>query len=138
MAAIASCVTQGSLLASLGSWLLWGSSNISDGLAALFQEFVAVLILLGAVGHFISAFLVARRWLPWRIVGGLLGGSLTTIFAYAAIWLGLDEVRYVEYAPAHDPNAWPPVLAFAMAALWVLAFGPIAATLVKPSSEPSG
>jgi hypothetical protein len=134
LAAIASSATQGLVLVTLGTVLLWQSSNIPDGLAAMAQEFVGVGIVLSAIGYFLTAFLAARRWLPWRIVGGLLGGSLTAIFAYIAIWFGVAEARYVEYAPAHDPSAWPPVLAFAIAALWVVAFVPVAAMVVTPSA----
>src|SRR5579859_7607117 len=89
LAAITSSTTQGLVLVALGTWLLRESSNIPDGLAAMAQEIIAVGIVLSAIGYFLTAFLAARRWLPWRIVGGLLGGGLTAIFAYIAIWFGV-------------------------------------------------
>src|SRR5260370_16022824 len=103
---------------------MWQSTLPMDGLEALALSYVAVLWLLGASAYLLGAFLLALGWFPGRVIGGLLDATATSIVAWVAISFGQYQVLYVTYAPS-GPGAWPPAIAFLLAALWIAASLPM-------------
>ncbi len=126
---VIAALTKGLLSGALAGWLMWQSTLPMDGLAALAISYVAVLWLYGAFAYLVGAFLLARRWFPWRVVGGLLDAAATSIVAWVAISFGQYQVLYVTYTP-HGPGAWPPAIAFFLAALWIAASLPMVSSFL--------
>jgi len=128
-ASVIAALTKGLLCGALAGWLMWQSTLPMDGLAALMLTYVGALWLIGGFAYLIGAFLLARRWFPWRVVGGLLDAAPTWIVAWVAISFGERQLLYVTYAP-HGPGAWPPAIAFLVAAVWIAASLPMMTSFV--------
>jgi len=128
-ASVIAALTKALACGAMGGWLIWQSTLPMDGLAALMVTYVGALWLLGAFAYLFGAFLLARRWFPWRVIGGLLDATATWIVAWVAISFGQYQVLYVTYAP-NGPGAWPPAIAFLLAALWIAASLPIVSSFL--------
>jgi hypothetical protein len=97
--------------------VLWdvAANGRTDGFVLLFAEAATLATLALAGGFGLSAFLLSFRELALRITGAVFHLLATVPAAWLALWLGWSELRYVTYTP-DGYGAWPPWIAFAIAA----------------------
>lgn len=85
---VAVSAVQGVLLIGIGGWLIWYSTSPVDGLGAIELDLIAAPWLVSGFGLLLAAFLIARRGLPWQIVGAITYVGLTVGVGWALISVG--------------------------------------------------
>jgi len=117
--AILVSATKGLLVGALGGWLMWHSTLPMDGLVARLESGIALLLLVGAVGYLLAAFLLSRPSLGERCCGAIFDAAITAIVARVIISMAERPGEVVLGNSYEATNAVPQAVILSIAAVWI-------------------